>query len=167
MKRSVIKRAKPLERKTALTRSPLARSALHAQQAERVNRPKQRPRVQPAVPAIVLLALTIRSGGLCEMALPGCTRQATDPAHRAARGMGGRRGKSKTAHDVLSNLTHACRRCHSIATAEPAWAYSVGLALPMGSDPNAEPVLYRGARHWLSDDGLVFATNPYDAEEAA
>jgi hypothetical protein len=159
--------SKPLNRTTALPASPMARSALHAQAAERSQKPKAQRRTPPAIPVKVRIALALRSGGVCEMALPGCTGRATDPAHRLARQMGGRKGEAKAAHDVLSNLTHSCRRCHQIATAEPAWAYSVGLALPTGFDPAVEWVLYRGAVRWLNDDGLVLTTNPNLAEEAA
>jgi hypothetical protein len=35
-----------------------------------------------------------------------------------------------------------------------------------GSSPLTEPVLYRGLRRWLTDDGLVLNINP-NAEEAA
>lgn len=99
------------------------------------------------------------------MALSGCTVQATDPAHRVRSGMGGRKGATKTAHNVLSNLTHSCRHCHSRTHAEPAFAYSLGLMLRDGSNPIAEPVFYRGLRRWLTDVGEVLTFNP-NAEEA-
>jgi hypothetical protein len=155
-----IQRKTPIERRTALTASPLARSSLHAAQASRERAPKAKRRVKPAVPARILAALTHRSGGVCEMALPGCTEWATDPAHRIRQGMGGRKGAAKTAHDVLSNLLHACRRCHSRTHAEPAFAYSLGLMLRDGSDPLAEPAQYRGVRRWLTDCGSVLTSNP-------
>lgn len=157
----------PLKRTTALSVSPLARSALHANQAAHRQQPKAKRRVQPAVPAKILTALKARSGGVCEMALQGCTSQASDPAHRIRTGMGGRKGEAKAAHDVLSNLTHACRLCHSRTHAEPAFAYSLGLMLRDGSDPLAECVFYRGFRRWLTDDGLVLTTNPHSAKEAS
>jgi hypothetical protein len=99
------------------------------------------------------------------MALLGCFGRATDPAHRIRQGMGGRKGVTKAAHDVLSNLTHACRRCHARTHAEPAFAYTLGLMLRDGSEPLAEPVFYRGVRRWLTDDGRVLTSNP-TAEEA-
>lgn len=173
MRRTEPKRITPLKAKTPLTRTtalnaaPTARSALHANSAASRQKPRAQRRTPPAVPTQVRVALALRSGGKCEMALSGCTVQATDPAHRVARGMGSRKGEARTAHDVLSNLTHACRRCHSTATAEPAWAYSVGLALRTGSDPLAEPCLYRGELRWLTDDGLVLTTNPNDIAEEA
>lgn len=163
MKRSELKRVTPLKRTAALSVSPLARSRLHANSAVQRHKPKAQRRVKPAVPTKILIALAFRSGGVCEMALLGCTGQATDPAHRVRSGMGGRKGNAKTVHDVLSNLTHSCRHCHSRTHAEPAFAYTLGLMLRDGSDPTSEPVMYRGARRWLTDDGFVLTTNPIAA----
>lgn len=130
-----------------------------------MNQPKAKRRTTPAIPPRIRIALAFRSEGVCEMALLGCTVQATDPAHRVRQGMGGRKGAAKATHDVLSNLIHACRRCHSRTHAEPLFAYSLGLMLRDGSDPLTEPVWYRGLRRWLTDDGSVLTINP-TAEEA-
>jgi hypothetical protein len=157
----------PLERRTPLTSStPLPRSNLAANQGGHHQRvPRPRGRVKPAVPARILVALVARSGGVCEILLPGCNRVAIDPAHRLKQGMGGRKGDAKTAHDVLSNLLHACRFCHSHCHASPAEAYSHGWMLREGNNPLTEPALYRGQSRWLTDDGLVLTTPP-PAEEA-
>lgn len=69
--------------------------------------------------------------------------------------MGGRKGAAKVAHDVLSNILHACRPCHSLTHANPTDAYDLGLMLREWQDPTAEPVLYRGERRWLTDGGMV------------
>lgn len=171
-----MKRSGRLQRTTELTRkTPLravawsvpdsARSVSHQRQARRQATPKRRPAVKPAIPAKVRIALALRSGGRCEMALPGCTGQATDPAHRIRTGMGGRKGAAKAAHDVLSNLIHACRHCHSWTHAEPTAARRLGLMLRDGDNPLTEPCVYLGSRCWLADDGSVSTTTPY-AEEA-
>lgn len=138
--------------------TPLARSTIGRNAGPKL--PTKRPRVQPAVPPKVRAALATRSGGLCEMALPGCALTATDPAHRLKTGAGGRHGAAKLAHDVLSNLTHACRPCHSWTHAEPARARLLGLMLREGDNPLTEWVLYRGVRSWLTDDGAVLASPP-------
>jgi 5-methylcytosine-specific restriction enzyme A len=165
-------RTKPLETRTALKRitalnaSPVARSSLHAAQAERQAKPRVR-RPKPQIPTRVRVALAVRSGGVCEIAMPGCTRNADDASHRIKVGMGGRKGDAAKAHHVLSNLLAACRTCHGQRLhAEPARAYAAGWMLREHQIPTSEPVLYRGARCWLSDDGLVLNTNPHNAEEA-
>ena len=160
MKRSDIARGTtPLKRNTPLTsKVPLPRSGLGNN--ERQGPPAKRPRVKPAVPPKVRLVLALRSGGVCEMALSGCTGVATDPAHRLKQGMGGRHGDAKVAHDVLSNLLHACRACHSWTHAEPGRARVLGLMLREGDDSTAVWALYRGLQRWLTDDGLVLAVQP-------
>lgn len=49
-----------------------------------------------------------RSGGWCEIALPGCTRTATEWHHRLNRSHGGRW--------EASNGLHLCSRCHLAVT---------------------------------------------------
>lgn len=154
----------PLKRTTALSVSPIARSATHANSAARRREPKRRAAVKPAVPTKIRIALALRSGGVCEMALPGCTRQATDPAHRIRTGMGGRKGEAKVAHDVLSNLIHSCRHCHAWTHAEPDAAGALGLMLRDGSDPLKEPCMYRGTECLIDDDG---ATTPIELAKEA
>lgn len=157
-----MKRSEPLKRLTPLTaKSPLRRNAwlrevspkraASAGNAAKPNRP------QPAVSAATRKALAARSGGWCEMALPGCAGRAADPAHRNGRGMGGRKGAAKELHDRLSNVLHACRRCHETTHWAPAWACRLGLMLRTGQDPAAVPVLYRGVWVLLADDGAVVA----------
>lgn len=116
-------------------------------------------RPEPAVPPKVRAALRARSGGVCEIQLPGCTGTAVDPSHRKKVGAGGRHGEAKVAHDVLSNLLDACRADHDELHRRPAWAKhpSRGWMLDEGQDPVRVPVLYRGVLSWLADDGSVIA----------
>lgn len=151
MKRTALERKAPLLAKVPLQRrSPLLRTAGNAHE------PK--PRRRPGVPPKVRKGLTARSGGLCEIAQPGCTGIATDLSHRLKTGMGGRHGDSAKAHHVLSNALHACSTCHHRALhARPAEAYAAGWMLKEGQIPPAEPVLYRGRWRLLGDDGSVAA----------
>lgn len=154
----------PLQRYTPLANTtPLPRSTIGRNQGPKL--PAKRPRVAPAVPLRIRVALQARSGGTCEILMPGCDLTAVDPAHRIKQGMGGRKGEAKAAHDVLSNLLHACRRCHDFCHANPARAYDLGLMLREWQTPTADPALYRGQFRWLTDWGLVLTTPP-TAEEA-
>lgn len=172
MKRTPLGRKTPLtaktglKRKTALGRSPLARSALHAGSAARTAAPKRR--TASPIPAAVRKALARRSGGMCEIAAPGCTGAATEAAHRVKRGMGGRKRASLLAHDVLSNLLHLDHYCHrQLCHSQPALAYAHGWMLRESQDGPAEPVAYRGVWCLLADDGSVSTIDSDATEEAA
>lgn len=125
-------------RRSPLTRSPMKRT-----------RPKR-------CPAEVRTRRVVakRSGGLCEMNLSGCTRWATDTAHRVAVGMG---GKPLDNDWRPSNVVHACRTCHSWCHARPTEAYDLGLMLKQHQEPMAEPMAYQNAG-WvvLADDGTLW-----------
>lgn len=167
MRRTRLKRIKPLERKTALPASPLARSALHQNSAAQRHQPKRRT-ATPGIPKKVRVALASRSGGVCEIGQRGCIGRATDGSHRIKTGIGGRKGAALEAHHVLSNLLHACRVCHAQRLhAEPTQAYRFGWMLREHQDPVAEPTLYRGAWRWLANNGSVLTSDPIAAEEAA
>ncbi|MFY1686434.1 hypothetical protein [Plantactinospora sp. WMMB782] len=164
MKRGApLKTFTPLVRKTPLRRVSEKKAAdggnrfstLDEKPTESLSKPMKRARYVPAVPVNVKVALAVRSGGRCEIAIPGCTGTATDPAHRLKRGMGGRKGAAKAAADRLSGLMHACRRCHSHTHANPAEAYSAGWMLREGQEPTQVSVLYRGRMVWLDDAGQV------------
>jgi hypothetical protein len=134
-----------------------ARSALHHAQAGR-SKPKPR---RPSIPAKVRAALSVRSGGWCEIAQPGCTGQAVEFAHRKKVGAGGRKGAAKTTHDVLSNALHVCWFCHHrLCHAAPREAYTAGWMLQEWQDPPSTPCLYRSRWRWLLDDGQVVAVDP-------
>lgn len=165
-RRTPLVASKPLARKTALNRSPMARSALHAASAARMSQPKRSRGSE--VPAKVRAGLKKRSGGMCEVAQPGCTGAATDFSHRIKTGMGGRHGAAAVAHHVVSNALAACRECHSVRLhGHPKDAYLAGWMLREGQDPTAERVLYRGSWRWLDDSGQVLSINPYEATEEA
>jgi hypothetical protein len=144
-----LKRNKPLQAKTGLRRTTeLQRKAELAQPGARKAAPKRR-RSMTALRA----ALAERSGGWCEMQLPGCQGQAIDPCHRVATGMGGVHGDAVELSDRLSNLVHGCRSCHDWTHHNPTEAERLGLILPHGADPLAEPVRLRYGHVGLRDDG--------------
>lgn len=158
-----LKTTTPLVRKTPLrqvsgkkqTEGGSRFSTLDRKPAASLAKPMKRARWTPAVPAKVRAGLAARSGGRCEMTLPGCTGTATDPAHRLKQGMGGRQGAAKVEHDRLSNLLHACRTCHARTHSNPADAYRLGLMLREGQAPEQVPVAYRGRMVLLDNDGGI------------
>lgn len=171
MRRTTIDRRTPLvtkselRRTVALSRSSMSRSALHANQPK--PQAKRRSTAGSSIPAKVRAALSVRSGGVCEVQAPGCVGRAIDPSHRKKTGAGGRRGQAATRHHVLSNLLHSCRFCHERHIhAYPAAAYWRGWALREGDNPASAPCLYRGAWSLLGDDGSVAATNRTTEESA-
>lgn len=160
MKRSELSRRTPLAPGAPLSRTvPLPRSGLKAN-AGGHHGPVTKPKRRGAVPARILTVLQARSGGVCEIVLPGCGHTATDPAHRIKQGMGGRHGDAKVAHDVPSNALHVCRWCHTICHQQPALAYRRGWMLREHQNPLTERVFYRGLWRWLTDDGLVLTYLP-------
>lgn len=146
-----MKRGGPLQTYTRLERT----TPLRQRSIKSAAKLAKKPRRTMAVAVKVKVALALRSGSRCEMALHGCTVTATDPAHRIKQGMGGRQGAAKDLHDVLSNVLHACRTCHSWTHARPAEAYELGLMLREHQTPTREPVVYRGELSYLTDDGQV------------
>jgi|GEM_PF-1994380 len=168
MKRSVaLKATKPLLRRTPLTPggelrrvTPLAQVSakrlpvLAAKGCRTTFLPAPH---RPALPTTVAAALKARSGGVCEIQAPGCARVAVDPSHRKKVGAGGRRGDARTAHNVLSNVLHACRHCHDELHRRPAYARSPGRGwmLTEHQNPASVPALYRGVLVLLTDDGRV------------
>ncbi len=157
----------PLQRRTALNRSPFSASAAHALSAVNQREPKRTPAFPPRVPAKVRAALAVRSEGLCEIGQQGCTRWAVEYSHRKKVGAGGRKRAARTVHDVLSNALHACWHCHRIGGhANPGLAYDMGWMLREHQNPLAVPVLYRGSWRFLDDAGRVL-TDPDATEEAA
>lgn len=153
MKRTELKRGKPLERKTSMPRGKGLRSGGEALARKAAAKPKRVKRTGP--PTSVMAVLAERSGGLCELGIVCLgNAAAVDPSHRIAKGMGGTRDpRSNTA----SNNLHACRACHDLVERDPAAAYNNGWKIRRGAaDPREVPV-----RHWvhgwvyLNDDGSV------------
>lgn len=113
----------------------------------------KRARVRPAVPDDVRTALAARSGGWCEF--PACTQLATDPHHRKARKIGGRRGDAKKRLDQLANLVHLCRGDHTWVTGRVAEAVEMGLVVSEYDDPAQVPVQLRYGVVYLDNAGGV------------
>lgn len=158
MKRSELKRRTPLVAKSPLKLvTPLPRAGLRSVRHGSVPKPPRR--VSSPIPAKVRAALLARSGGVCEIAAPGCSGRATDFAHRKKVGAGGRKGQAARAHHVLSNALAACRGCHSSCHSAPAAAYWRGWILREHEIPAEVPALYRGVWVLLTDDGGVTKTN--------
>jgi hypothetical protein len=114
-------------------------------------------RPKPAVPPARRKTLAGRSGGVCEIGLPGCVGQAFQAHHRITQKAGGRRGTAKERHDQLSNVLHGCWLCHEIVTSPPRSlrVYDLGLCLREWQIPSQVPVLYRGEVVYIADDGSV------------
>jgi hypothetical protein len=114
-------------------------------------------RPKPAVPPARRKTLAERSGGVCEIGLPGCVVRAHHAHHRITQKAGGRHGAAKERHDQLSGLLHACWLCHEIVTNPPGSlrVYGLGLCLREWQVPSLVPVFYRGEMSYLSDDGSV------------
>ena len=161
MKRTELKRTKPLERKTAMVASPLARSRLHADQRPRVKPATRRPK-DTGPTARVRALVRLRSQGWCEW--PVCGRTATDVHHRLNRKAGGRHGEMARRINQPAWLLHACRDHHRAVTS-PAGAaldlaHDTGWLLREGSDALLIPVSSRHGCVWLTDDGLVLTSDP-------
>jgi hypothetical protein len=104
-RRKPLTSSKPLARKTDLRRgTPLDRGV----PLERAEIKRTRPRMSPEE-ELARKQVTRRSGGMCEMRIPGvCTGRATEWCHRIARGRGGKW--------LASNGLHGCRACHEATT---------------------------------------------------
>jgi hypothetical protein len=152
----------PLIRRIGLVQVGRKRQA-EAEAAGKPVKPALTTRPRATVPADKRAALAKRSGGVCEIQLPGlpgrpgCTWWATDACHRRTQGMGGRFGEAKEEIDQLSDVLAGCRTCHRHTHDQPAEAMDDGLRLKDCMDPLAEPVLYRGELSYLTDDGRVLS----------
>lgn len=152
-----MKRSSPL-----ISRTPLRRyTPLRAKGEPRPARPV-------SVPDAVRRLLVARSGGRCELELPGCWVEAVEAHHRISRKMGGRAGAGKRGHDRVSNLIHCCQPCHGWVTGRPAESYGAGWSLREGQDPAQVPVVFgadvASARLVFLDD--LGGVHPYEAAAA-
>lgn len=149
-----LKRAKPLERKSALTASPLARSSLHANQANQRHQPKaQRRNTGPSGKVVAQIAQRdewscFRCGGSCH------GRRGVDWSvqHRRARGMGGTRRPDANEPQNLILLCGSATSpggCHLRVEQRHASDASAGWGIKQSENPLQVPVL-----HWQY--GLVF-----------
>lgn len=161
-----LKRTKPLRhggqpmRKTRLRQVSRKRESKATAAGKKVWSTFKPTRWQPAVPKETSDALAVRSGGWCELRLPGCQGQATDPCHRVKQGMGGRRGAAEVENNSLPNVMHGCRACHQRSHKESAEAYALGIRLREGQDPLTEPAAYRGVPSFLTADARVVPVEP-------
>ncbi len=157
-----MKRTGSLARRTPLVaKTPLARTGSAPKHTRTASKPKRRP---AGIPLQVRTGLKARSGGMCEIAAPGCDGRATDASHRLGVKMGGRQGTAAARHHVLSQLLHSCRGCHELLHSAPAAAYWQGWMLRENEDPTAVPVLYRGQWVRLTNDGSIEPTNDFPEE---
>lgn len=148
-----IARRTPLRSKTELKRTELKRSA----NLRRVGRMKKSA-PKPAITPRKRRALAERSYGSCEMGIVGfCTQWATEAAHRAGRGAGGRHGDAAEVNSRLSNYVHACGPCHAWTHRFPKSAELNGWMLPKNADGKAHEIPVRIAGVWslLDDEGGV------------
>jgi hypothetical protein len=125
LKRTPLKRGKPLARgtkqmtRTAINRlpSPKKRQAIRAMNA-----------IRPAIHE--------RSGGWCELRIPGvCEGRATNISHRVPEGQGGK--------PTMANLLDSCGSgntgCHGHIESKRDWAYAHGFLVRTGHDPETVP----------------------------
>lgn len=137
MKRTALTRRTPLRQTVALARKTRLRAKPHRPDSDEL---------------YARLAVSVRSGGLCEIRLPGvCSAWATDWSHRIARGRGG----TWTPSCGLA----ACRPCHSAITdtqGRRSEYEAKGYIVRTGMDTTTVAVWLAGER-WvlLADDGTV------------
>lgn len=117
MKRSPLKRSKPLKAGGALKRSAIAKGAT----AEAKDLTQSRK------------VVNLRSGGVCELRLSGCARVASSVHHRKRRSQG-------NDHRAV-NLLHLCVYCDHAVHASPARAYANGWMVRSFELPENIPVV--------------------------
>lgn len=90
------------------------------------------------------VAVRERSGGACER----CdTAVATDMHHR--------KNRSQSGKWHPANIVHLCALCHVEVTAEPEKSRATGFSMRSMEEPETVPILIRGRRCLLEDDGTV------------
>ncbi len=166
-----LKRTKPLQAKSGLRRrTPLQQSSESVQPGARKSAPMRKAAMKTSTPKPKLTPaqkapLLERSGGWCELGIPGvCLVVGHDVAHRIGEGMGGRHGEAAVQNDRLSNVLWACRACHRYCHDYPATARGHGWMLRNGDNPPAEPVFYCNRWVLLDDEG---GHTPHRGEEVA
>lgn len=92
-----------------------------------------------------------RSGGMCEVC--GLDR-VHEHHHRRPRGAGGSR---RVDTNTASNGLGLCRDCHRFIESYRRLATLLGWLVPQSCDPATYPVIYRGERVLLNDDGGIEA----------
>jgi hypothetical protein len=152
-----------LKRTSALNRSPLARSALHAGSAARKAAPKRRD-TRPT--AKVRALVRERSGGWCEWA--GCWLAASEQHHRLNRKQGGRRGEAAVRINQAAWIVDACAEHHRLVTSPHGAARQLarqsGWLLEEHEDARTVAVLSRHGLVLLADDGSTHPAEPLEEE---
>lgn len=154
-----MRKGKPLQRRTGLKTNtplratkPMKRSAASVPGKSSANPTRaRRPKKEPGEDK-VRAALRERSGGWCEVAIPGvCLGRATNYQHRINR--------SQQGAYVLSAALDCCGSgttgCHGAIHAGPARAYRNGWSVRSWDDPLTKPVLYRGRMVLLDNEGTI------------
>lgn len=142
-----------------MKRTELARGAVRLTRATGLARRRpQRPATAPKAegwPQDTREAATARSGGVCEVAIPGvCLGRAMNHHHRLPRRMGGTR---RAVVNSLCNVLHLCGTgttgCHGHIETNRAEALENGWLLHANADPASEPAVVRGRLVWLTEAG--------------
>lgn len=162
-RRSRLERGPGPARRTPLTnRAPLARGGPTGQRAQTPRAPRSP--AKPArtghadpLPADVRVAVYQRAEDRCEICGVPLRAGWRSVQHRARRGSGGSRDSGR---HRLSNLLAVCgpdssAGCHARADGASE-RYDLGWQVRRGGNPAAEPVLYRGVRVLLEDDGGIW-----------
>lgn len=148
-----MKRGGPLQRKTPLkSGSSLRSSTPPAEESGKPAKPRRSTGLHVGEKKAKKLAKQ-RSGGLCEMCIPGiCMMRATDFHHRRFRSQGGK-------WEIVNGL-HGCRPCHMAVTntnGHRAEYERKGWIVPSHGDPATTEVLmwHQGRQDWflLQEDG--------------
>lgn len=88
-----------------------------------------------------------RSGGLCEIRWC-CDGVMMDQIHH-------RKNRSQSGKWHPANIVHLCALCHVEVTAEPEKSRATGFSMRSMEEPETVPILIRGRRCLLEDDGSV------------
>jgi hypothetical protein len=159
---------KPLQRRTGLkTNTPLRASkpmrrdaAVPGKSPVNPVKPKSRKREPGEVRARAVVRA--RSGGMCEIAIPGvCLGRATNYSHRVNASQGGEYAAASALDACGSGVTG----CHGWLHANPAGAYANGWLVKSWDDPLARPVVRRG--QWVVLDNEGGYTPALDSRGAA
>lgn len=145
MKRTELRRGKPLERKTPMPRTsakPLRNGPVKARRPTRTAAERE-----------TRAGTRRRSGGICER----CgQRRACEWHHRENRSQGG--------DWSLANGCDLCTPCHSWITEHPAESYAFGWSVPHGVTPEQWPVFRHGSWQQPGDRWTACEPHPRQLE---
>jgi 5-methylcytosine-specific restriction protein A len=98
-----------------------------------------------------------RSMGLCEVCGGGLV---VEHHHRRPRGAG---GSKRLDTNQAANGLGLCYACHRLIESNRRLAMLLGWLLLQSDQPNARPVMYRGAWVYLLDDGTITTVKQSEA----